>query len=783
MKTPLIDERALSDYTHVDAHFEIRVTGVVQGVGFRPFVYRTALNNHLTGKVWNHSQGVTIHVQGGLSDLRAFVSDLKEMLPPAARIDELSIEQCLLCDFHEFAIAESEESEDAFALIPPDLALCEECRSEFLSAADRRYKYPFINCTNCGPRFSIIKSVPYDRPATTMAPFMMCEKCSEEYENPRDRRFHAQPVACWECGPQIQFYVIVEGEWCTTNHECDPVVEAARLLVSSGIVIIQGVGGYHLACDASDELAVRELRRRKRRDEKPLAVMFPDMESLEEWCNVTSLERECLLSPRAPIVLLDKKESCPVAESVAPMSVNIGAMLPYSPLHLALLNQVGIPLVMTSANLSDDPIEFEESSLRRRISHIADGALLHNRAIHMFTDDSVVRVAKNRPRVWRRSRGYVPESIRLSAKFNQPTLGFGADLKNSFAIGKGECAILSQYLGNLESAECAATSERALRHMLNLFDARIGRVACDLHPDYHSTRLAEEWSGARNLPLVRVQHHHAHLSACLAEHGVSCPALGLILDGTGLGTDGTIWGGELLFGNHRSFMRVGKLTDVPMIGNDAAAREPWRMTLAWLYQTFVDELRILRLPILETIYDKLGSTGVSLLLNPSVQKSFMHTSSMGRLFDAVAALIGFGVRTQYEGQAAMWLEGVMARTPERAYNISVEERNGLLVLDPCSMIREMVIDIHSGVSRGILSRRFHESVAFAWSEMVLLAAEMQNTGTVALSGGCFQNRFMLERICDYLELKKMHVLIPQNIPCNDGAIALGQICIANAQEM
>lgn len=771
-----------SDMLSCDTYREVGVRGVVQGVGFRPFVYRLAKRLGLNGRVWNNPQGVIVQLQGTLDQIHVFVREMRTELPAAARIDSVTVRDCVPFHCDTFTIEQSSTHGEALALVPPDLAICEDCRAEFDDPNNRRFNYAFINCTQCGPRFSIIKDVPYDRPATTMAPFVMCPDCLSEYHEPSDRRFHAQPVACSDCGPALRFSSIDNGKWNCTAEESLALEHAVSLINRGGILLLQGIGGFHLVCDAANELAVTELRLRKRRELKPLAVMFPDLTALNAWCSVSDLELECLTSRRAPIVIVNKRENCPIAKSVSPGSPTLGALLPYSPLHLALLKRARRPLVMTSANFSDDPIEFREASLRLNLSGIADGVLQHDREIHMFADDSVVRVAMGAPRVWRRSRGFVPESITVAAGFGKTTLGFGADLKSAFALGKNYSAILTQYLGSLDNQRTVETALSVLSHFLHLFDARIERTVCDLHPDYFSTRLAEEWACEHQVPLVRVQHHHAHLAACLAEFHVSDPTVGLILDGAGYGPDGTIWGSELLYGDLRAYRRIGHLLLVPLIGNDAAAHQPWRMALSWLNLAFEDQLLGLDLPLMDLLRKKYDTTKLELLFSSSVQEGYTRTSSMGRLFDAAAAIAGFGLGQQFEGQAAMWLEGNMSRNMESGYSTELTECQDELILSPLPMIRELVADCNFGTSSFVMSRRFHEGIAQGLVNMTLRALELTGSSRVALNGGCFQNKFLLERIGSLLEARGVHVMIPRNLPLNDGSIAFGQICVANELE-
>ncbi len=778
----LVTPRTATD-DDILVHREVRVRGVVQGVGFRPFVYRVARAHSLRGAVWNDPQGVVIRVQGPQKDISSFVHTLHDSFPTAARVDSLDISSLELHEYLSFEIVASARTSATFTHVSSDLVMCDACRAEFNDPANRRYHYPFINCTQCGPRFSIVKELPYDRPLTTMARFEMCPECQHEYDDPTDRRFHAQPNACNKCGPTLEFYVDTQGAWRKLAREEDVITAAAQLIHRGGVLLMQGIGGFHLVCDATDELAIKELRSRKRRDAKPFAVMFPDIESLEACCVVSKQELACLTSPRAPIVILERRPDCAISDSVAPDHPSVGALLPYSPLHLAFMTAVDQPVIMTSANISGEPILFDFETARYRMYGVAEAALVHNRRIHIFADDSVVKVADDKPRVWRRSRGYAPESINLSIPFQHTTLGFGTELKNTFAIGKSSSAILSQHLGDFETTEGVEAAQQALEHYLKLFDARIEHVACDLHPDLISTRIAEEWSDARDLPLFRVQHHHAHLAACLAEHHHVGPAVGLILDGTGYGTDGCIWGGELLFGDCNSFTRLGHLQDVPLLGHDAAARQPWRMALAWLNQVYDSNLDTLDLRLLRQIDEQFGRSAKTLLLQAVRQTPFICTTSLGRLFDAVAALIGFGAREQYEGQAAMWLEGIISHNSEVGYNFEIIETDGTHVLSPEPMFRRLVTDLLSGVPARVMSHSFHEGLAQAWARMALIAAEESSCEHVALSGGCFQNKFLLERISYQLKARNINVLIPENFPMNDGGIALGQIVIANSLEL
>jgi hydrogenase maturation protein HypF len=764
-------------------HLQVHVSGVVQGVGFRPFIYRLAHKFKLLGTVHNNSQGVLIHIEGSPERVRLFLDSIAREAPAAAHVDRLTKTELPPANFLDFRILQSEVLQDAFTQVSPDLALCADCRRELEDAGDRRFDYPFINCTNCGPRFTIIQDVPYDRPLTTMSRFEMCEACRTEYENPADRRFHAQPVACPDCGPKLQFLTNKRGRWQEAADEKDALVKAVEALKSRQVVLIQGIGGFHLACDACDDKLVEEMRRRKHRDEKPFALMFPSVESLREHCEFSEAELSFLLSPTAPILLLRKRAGSSVGDSVAPENPYLGALLPYSPLHVLLLSRFGGPLVMTSANLSDEPICYEVADALHRMRGIADAALLHDRAIHIFADDSVMKVVGERARLWRRARGYVPHAVHVPEPFRRPTLAFGPQLKNTFCLGKQDFALLSQHIGDMDSDLTVKAQEKALAHFLHIFNAEIELAACDLHPDYATTRLATAWCEEKNIPLVRVQHHHAHLASCLAENETTERAIGLCLDGTGYGTDRTIWGGEVLVGNFHSFERVAHLQTVPLLGGERAAQEPWRMALAWLYETFGQDIYDLPLKFIRELLSERRESDLATLLNPELRgRVFPLTSSLGRLFDAVAAILFFGVRRQYEGQAAMLLEGRISAAPELPYPMNIEKNDDGWVLSPLPMFRALVSDVQNGVSEAVISRRFHEAVVSGFIRVCEFLRESHSIETAALSGGCFQNTFLLSAFEGRLFEKGFHVLSHHQVPANDGGVALGQAVVANAQE-
>jgi hydrogenase maturation protein HypF len=711
-----------------------RVEGTVQGVGFRPYVYRLAGDHELDGWVLNDERGVLLEVEGLADAVEGFLHRLGTEAPPLAAVEAVTTEEVAPGGAEGFRILESERGGEAEALVSPDTATCEDCLRELFDPADRRYRYPFINCTNCGPRFTIVRGVPYDRPRTTMAGFQMCAACLAEYEDPADRRFHAQPNACPECGPSA---------------DLGPALEALR---AGGVVAVKGLGGHHLACRADREDAVAALRSRKRREDKPFALMCTSLEAARELVELGAEEEGLLTGPERPIVIARRRPGASVAPSVAPLSPDLGVMLPYTPLHHLLLADAGGPLVMTSGNVSDEPIAYEDADAGRRLGPIADTFLVHDRPIHMRTDDSVLRSTSRGPLMLRRSRGYVPASTGLPLEA-PPLLACGAELKGTFCVAKGRRAWVGHHIGDLKNWETLRSFREVIEHFERLFAVAPELVAHDLHPDYLSTAYA---LGREELEPVAVQHHHAHLAACLAEHGERGPAVGAIFDGTGYGPDGTVWGGELLLGDLVDFERAASLFGVRLPGGDRAAAEPWRMACSWLHAAGVDEPppALAREPRWEQVAE-LCRSGIA---SPV-------TTSVGRLFDAVAALCGLRTHVNYEGQAAAELEGVAALGETGAYPMPG--------LDARETIRAIVDDLDAGPE--LISARFHNGLAEA------TAAACGGEGPVVLSGGVFQNRLLLERTAERLERRGVRVLVPRRLPPNDGGIAYGQAAVAAAR--
>ncbi|NOY14194.1 MAG: carbamoyltransferase HypF [Deltaproteobacteria bacterium] len=749
---------------------QIRIEGIVQGVGFRPFVYRLATERQLAGSVFNDSRGVLVDIEGPAAVIRSFLAALQTELPPLASISRLESETRPVVGTAGFAIVESRTGSSRVAQIAPDCHVCPDCLAELFDHQDRRYRYPFINCTNCGPRYSIVTGIPYDRPLTTMADFPMCEVCRSEYENPLSRRFHAQPNACAECGPQLSF-ADAQGQRLPV---ADPLAEAIRRLQAGEIVAVKGLGGYHLVVDAANDTAVRRLRKRKLRDEKPFALMGPDVDQIRRLAHLCKAEEKLLTSVERPIVLLRRRAACCLSDVVAPNNKFLGFMLPYTPLHHLLLEEF-TALVMTSGNQSDEPIAFENSDAQARLQGIADCYLQHNRRIHIRTDDSITRVLDGQPVLYRRSRGYVPRGVKLPAEL-PAVLAVGAELKNTICLTRDGHAYLSQHIGDLKNQQVVDSLQQTIAHLQKVFEIEPQLLAHDLHPDYLSTRVAEQLAG--ELPLVAVQHHHAHLASCLVDNGQPGPAIGVIFDGIGYGSDGHIWGGEFLLGDLREFKRVGRLAYRPLPGGDAATREPWRMAVSYLYSAFGAEL-----PELEFLRQLDGSALKLLLQMIEKRLNSPLTSSVGRLFDAVSALIGVRNRVSYEGQAALELEMLINQdgSEESAYSFALKRIDDLYHIDPNPMIRSLVTDLTAGVSLAQISARFHNGLAQTILDVCRSIAAEHGSLPVALSGGVFQNRYLTERAAELLRGAGFKVLLHRQVPPNDGGLALGQAAIAGTR--
>jgi len=793
----------------------IEIHGAVQGVGFRPFVYRLATDLALTGWVINDTRGVFIEVEGPEAALAAFRDRLSREKPPLAIIQEIRITRLPPQGYSHFQIRRSQEKGHKIVLVLPDMATCADCLAEVFDPQDRRYRYPFTNCTNCGPRFSIIEALPYDRPNTTMRHFIMCPECRTEYETPTDRRFHAQPNACPTCGPILALY----GRQMLDNrpgvdHHLTSVVyrprfgdffllaladealrRAADALAAGLIVAVKGLGGFHLMVDARNSEAIARLRKRKPRHDKPFALMVRDLKQARALCLISPQAEALLTSPRAPIVLLPRRQGAAVAENVAPGNPNLGIMLPYTPLHHLLLREIDFPVVATSGNLTDEPICTNEWEAMERLGHIAEAFLIHNRPIARHVDDSVTWIVRGEPRLLRRARGYAPLPVLLQREV--PTiLAVGGHLKNTVALSVGRRVFISQHIGDLDTAEALAAFERVIMDFLRLYEAEPVAIAHDMHPDYASTRWAKgglryqtsaiEYPMPDARHLIPVQHHHAHLASCLAENGVEGRALGVTWDGTGYGPDGTIWGGEFLLGDMQEFKRVATLRPFRLPGGDAAIKAPKRVAFALLWELYGDQVAEWEhlAPVAALTREERR------ILLQMLRKGFNAplTTSVGRLFDAVAALLDLHQEVSFEGQAAMALEFEVSENAEGEYPLVVGKgRKGpepfgdrgleIMYWDWERMVEAILDDLLKGVGRDIIATRFHRTLV-TW---VVRVAQEVGMPHVALTGGVFQNRVLTEWTARRLEEKGFRVLLQRQVPPNDGGISLGQIVVAAAR--
>ncbi|HUN84273.1 MAG TPA: carbamoyltransferase HypF [Terracidiphilus sp.] len=767
----------------------VRVQGVVQGVGFRPFVYRLADEEALAGFIGNDTDGVTIEIEGPVAKMEAFLERLRAEAPPLSRVDKIEVRELPATGENGFRIISSEVKGRVSTGIPADAATCSDCLRELLDPHDRRYRYPFLNCTNCGPRYTITRRIPYDRPQTSMAKFPMCPACQAEYDDPLNRRFHAQPNACPQCGPHVwlESGVPLDGSSSTgwespggTNIAADDPVQAAiERLLTGEIAGIKGIGGFHLSVDAMNESAVARLRERKHRYGKPLAVMVRDLECARELCFLTPEEESLLQTPARPIVLARASERNGIAPSVAPGIPWLGLFLPYAPLqHLLFADPRVKALVMTSANLSEEPIAIENDEASRRLGTIADFFLMHNRDILQRCDDSVSSVIEGAPQLIRRARGFVPMGVPLPLDA-PPLLAVGGHLKNVFTLARGRFAFQSQHLGDLENLTGLEFFTESLAHLMQTFEIEPQAVVHDLHPGYLSTSWAKEWTAGRGLPLIAVQHHHAHIAACMAEHGLSGPVIGLSLDGTGYGTDGKIWGGEVLICRLDGFERVAHLDYAPMPGGEAAIREPWRMAFAHLRAAgFADE----------EARELAGATEQEARLMARMIDRGINaplTSSLGRLFDAVAALILHRSRVHYEAQAAIELEGLAVDEDDhlhrQEYVPELCEGGDSLILKTGNLWRSVIEDAQRGVPRQRIAAEFHAGIAEGFTRAATRARETTGISQVALSGGCLHNRRLTRLLRSGLEEKGFNVLLHRNVSPGDGGLSYGQAVIGAAK--
>ncbi len=748
----------------------IRINGIVQGVGFRPFVYRIANENNIKGWVQNTSGGVVIEAEGGNENLKRFSTELKQELPPLARIETFKEEMIHPNGYEHFEIKSSEKIPQEYSLVAPDAAICPDCARELFDPSDRRFRYPFINCTNCGPRFSIITDMPYDRPFTTMASFEMCTDCRKEYHNPSDRRFHAQPIACPVCGPQIALLsrngILAEKE---------EALQSARMHIKEGkIIAVKGIGGYLLACDAHDQRTIQLLRERKRRSLKPFGLMAFSEETIRKYCLVNDAESRILHSMQMPLVLLEKNNINHLPREIAPSQISLGFMLPYTPLHLLLCEpEIDFPdvLVMTSANISDEPILYRDSEMNR-LFELADYILTHNRPIHIRTDDSVVRVFSEVVLPVRRSRGIAPEPVSLPDVLPE-ILAVGAHLKNTITLTRSKRAFVSPYIGDLENIDTYEAFQTTISHLEKLFQIKPAYVVSDLHPNYLSTQFASEYSQEKEIPLQQIQHHHAHLAACLAENNWNGQnAIGLCFDGTGYGNDGGIWGGEILIGNYLEYIRYAHLDYLPLPGGDTSIKKPYRIALAYLNHSNISLAENLA-PVQFCPSAELS------LLNKQVTKKIntIYSSSMGRLFDAVSSIIGICHEVSYEGQAAIELENLADPLCTERYLVSATNPT----IDIRALLEQIVTDVQHEVSTSTISAKFHNTIALFCLDICRKIRKETGINEVALSGGVWQNITLLRKSNTLLTQDGFITYNHQILPANDGCISYGQAVIAGMQ--
>ncbi len=748
---------------------QIDVAGIVQGVGFRPYVYRLAIERKLAGCVSNSAAGVSIEIEGPLASVEEFVRELPAEAPPLSQITNVQVREVPCLGEEDFRILASQRGDRVRTLISPDVAICSDCLRELFDPRDRRYCYPFINCTNCGPRFTIVRDIPYDRPYTSMAGFPMCPACQAEYDDPLNRRFHAQPNACKECGPQVELW----DKYGRNRFARNPVADAAAGLAAGLVVAVKGLGGFHLAVDAANPAAVALLRKRKGRVEKPFAVMVRDLEVASRLCELSCGEREALSSPQHPIVLVRKCNPSRLPYDIAPGNRDLGVFLPYTPLHHVLFAEGGFSaLVMTSGNLSEEPIAIDNHEATERLRGLADCFLVHDRPILLRCDDSVVRVLDGKTRQLRRSRGFVPVPVFVNEEL-PPILAVGGELKNTIGLTQGQHAFLSQHIGDLENLESYGFFKEAIEHLERILEIQPKIVAYDLHPGYFSTKWA---LAQREVQLIGVQHHHAHIASCMAENHLEGKVIGFALDGTGYGADGNIWGGEVLVADFEDFQRVAHFDYIPMPGGDKAIREPWRMAVAYLFHHFGRDFLNWKIPLVQDIQRSQMLT-VCRMIEGKVNSPL--TSSCGRLFDAVASLTGIRLQVNYEAQAAIELEMSMAGDgDDSAYLLELRRSNDGQIIDTRVMFQQILADLEARIPVTTISGRFHNGLVHIFTRIAELIGTRNSLNRVCLSGGTFHNSFLLSRLQRELKIHGFEVFTHSAVPSGDGGLSLGQAMIA-----
>ncbi len=748
----------------------IIIKGIVQGVGFRPFIHKLVKNYNLSGWVLNSNQGVEIEIEGEEEELNNFVANVKEKVPPLARIEEIEVYQLPLVGYKEFSIKKSEiKEENSFVLVSPDISICKDCRQELFDPHNKRFKYAFINCTNCGPRFTIIKDIPYDREKTTMSVFKMCPRCQREYDDLEDRRYHAQPNACVDCGPEVFLY-----QRKRKLAVIDPITEAIRLLKNGKIGAIKGLGGFHLACDATNSKAVLRLRHLKNRKDKPFALMSLNIEKINQYCEMGEEEREWLEDRARPIVLLKKKKNGLISSFVAMNNEYLGVMLPYTPLHYLLLKDNFLALIMTSGNFCDEPIIIDNQEALKKLDKVVDFFLLYNREIFNRCDDSIIKIINKHGVFFRRARGYVPHPIILDFKLKE-VLALGGELKNTICFSKGKYVFPSQYLGDLKNLETFNSFQESIDNLGKIFKTNPQIIACDLHPNYLSTKYAEEIGVKKGIKIVRVQHHHAHIASCMAEKNIRDKVIGVAYDGTGYGDDGNIWGGEFLLCDLKKYSRLGHLKYYALPGGDKAIEQPWRMTYSYLYSIYGPGAKKIKIDF-NYRRDNNKLSIIEKMIDQKINSPL--TSSCGRLFDAVSSLIGVRDEINYEGQAAMEMESLYVSEIKERYGFDIYKENGEFIIDPEKIFKEIISDLKKGMNKGIIASKFHNTVADFTVNLCGKIRENTNLNKVALSGGVFQNCYLTEIIISLLEKDDFQVYIQRKVPPNDGGISLGQAVVA-----
>ncbi|CAM2076316.1 MAG: carbamoyltransferase HypF [uncultured Clostridium sp.] len=747
----------------------IEVKGIVQGVGFRPFVYNLAKLNNLAGWVNNTNQGVIIDIEGNENSINKFIDELKNNPPALSKINSINIIDKEVINYKNFFIKESNSDLRPTTYISPDYSICSQCKKEIIDKDDRRYRYPFTNCTNCGPRFSIIKSLPYDRISTTMNDFEMCDKCKEEYMNPSNRRFHAQPNACPECGPRVYITDKNNKEIKVT----DPFNEVIRLLKQGNIFAIKGIGGFNLVCNSKSKETIQRLRERKHRPNKPLAVMIKDIETVKKYCILSKYEEELLKSNKRPIVLLDKKDKYVLAENLSPNNKKIGVMLPYTPLHYLLFDDELDSLVMTSANISGEPIIYKNDDAVKRLNNIVDYFFMHNRDIYMRVDDSVSKIVLDEERIIRAGRGYSPYTLNINTV--SEILALGCELKNTISLSNKNDIFISQYIGDLKNVETINFLEKIIEHFSKLYNVIPSVLVYDKHPDfeYKKIKLEKILNISGEIKVIETQHHHSHIVSCMAENNISTDVIGIAFDGTGYGEDKSIWGGEFFICNKREFERVGHLDEFYLPGGDKAVKEPWRIGVSLIYKAFKGEAKEFIPKYLQDKEYNIIRTMIDRKINSP------KTSSMGRLFDGISSILGFTNEITFEGEAAITLENISDEKNDEIYEFEIKKYEGKLILDFNNIIKGIISDIDNKVNNGIIARKFHNTIIKSTIEMVLYIREETNINTVVVSGGVFQNEILFKGVVRGLEEYKFNVVTHKIIPCNDSGVSLGQLIIAN----